>query len=364
MIKMPEIGDPLPWIDLRTSREASMPLNGLAGHSVVLGCAGPEIAVEAIVEALEKASAILAEQDAYWLVVVAAPIDGTPPPALRNPRARIIIDPDGSARGALGFAANNDGMLCVGADSGLRVVAAAHHRGPAALSETEIWLVETLVNGSLGNAGEGAEVDAPVLLIPNVIEAALREKLIAAWGEGGAEATGYLRPNEDGSLTHVVNADRKRRRDHFLADDDPLAGLVHARIRSRVVPWIERATHFRIGFAERYRIACYEAEGAGFFAPHRDFSKASAHRHFAMTIALNDGYQGGALRFPEFGSREYLLRPGQAIVYSGSLLHEVTPMTAGSRFVLINFLTNGEGAKTVADYQRDHGATPEHKTVG
>jgi len=39
-------------------------------------------------------------------------------------------------------------------------------------------------------------------------------------------------------------------------------------------------------------------------------------------------------------------------------------VTIGRRFALVNFLTNGEGARTVADYQRDHGVTPEHKTVG
>lgn len=358
MIKMPEIGDPLPWITVPTTRETRMPLNGIAGHSVILGAAGPDIDPRAVVEALEATSEILAAHDAYWLVVVAAPKDGVQLPSLRNPRARLVPDTDGTVIRALGFPDTHDGMLSLGADAGLRVTATAHHRGQDALRQAEIWLIDALKPEAV------SDIDAPVILIPDVIEASLRDKLMAAWGEQGHEDSGYLRPNQDGSVTHVVNPDRKRRSDHFLDEADPLAALVHARVRDRVAPWIERATHFRIGFAERYRIACYEAKTAGFFSAHRDFSEVSAHRHFAMTIALNDDYQGGALRFPEFGSREYVPRPGQAIVYSGSLLHEVTSMTAGRRFALINFLTNREGAQKVSEYQREHGETPTRKTVG
>jgi hypothetical protein len=358
MIKMPEIGDPLPWITVPTTREERMPLNGLAGHSVIVGCAGPDLDTREIIEALERASAVLGEYDAYWLMIVTT--SAVPPRMLKNPRARLIPDSDGAARRALGFPGDHDGMLSLGVDSGLRVTATAHHRGAAALPEAENWLVRAIAT----DTAVPPDSDAPVLLIPDVIEAELRDRLITAWSDGGHEASGYLRPNQDGGVTHVINPGRKRRSDLFLDDADPLAALVHARIRSRVAPWIERATHFKIGFAERYRIACYEAETAGFFAPHRDFSEASAHRHFAMTIALNDDYQGGALGFPEFGSRQYVPRPGQAIVYSGSLLHEVTPVTAGRRFALINFLTNGEGARKVAAYQREHGQAPERKTVG
>jgi hypothetical protein len=357
MIKMPELGDPLPWISVPTTREALMPLNGLVGDSMILGCAGLDIDPSRIVTALENAADALVAANAYWLMVVPLQDDAAPLPRLNNPRARLIPDADGAVRRALGMPDTPDGMLSVRADTGLRVTANAHHQGPDALTETETWVAGLLKTGSV----VATDIDAPVLLIPDVIEAELRDKLITAWTQGGHEDTGYLRPNQDGGMTHVVNARRKRRSDHFLDEVDALTAQVHARVRARVAPWIERATHFKIGFAERYRIACYEAESAGFFAPHRDFSDATAHRHFAMTIALNDDHRGGALRFPEFGSREYMLRAGQAIVYSGSLLHEVTPMTAGRRFALINFLTNKEGAEKVADYQRVHGESPEKK---
>jgi hypothetical protein len=362
MVDIPEIGDQLPWIMVPTTREPLLPLNGLAGHRVIIGVAGPEIDPASIVTALENATTMLRDRDAYWLVVTGALPDNPTLPSIRNPRGRLLPDPDVTTRRALGVFDVFDGVVSLRANPGLRVAECAHHQGPKALQEAEHWLAQALISPEQPDLG--LEVDAPVLVIPDVIEAPLRDRLIAAWNEDGHEQTGYLRPDGDGSLIHVVNPVRKRRSDHFLDEAGVLTTLVHTRIRHRVAPWVERATHFRIGFAERYRVACYEAETAGFFAPHRDFSDASPHRHFAMTIALNDDFTGGGLRFPEFGSREYVLKPGQAIVYACTLLHEVTPVTIGRRFALVNFLTNGEGARTVADYQRDHGVTPEHKTVG
>jgi predicted 2-oxoglutarate/Fe(II)-dependent dioxygenase YbiX len=360
MTKMPEIGDPLPWVDVPTTREERLPLKGLAGHAVVITSAGYDIAAATLTDALEKASPILGEHSAYWMVIAPTGSADTEYAALANPRARIIIDTDGAARRALGIAEEHDGLVTLATDPSLRVTATAHHQGGEASTELETWLSSRLV----GSGARPVDMDAPVILIPDVIEPELRDALMKAWDGGAHEASGYLRENADGGVTHVINPNRKRRRDLFLEDSDPLAARVHARIRARVAPWIERATHFKIGFAERYRIACYEAETAGFFAPHRDFTESSPHRHFAMTIALNDNYQGGALRFPEFGAREYSLLPGQAIVYAGGLLHEVTPMTQGRRFALINFLTNGEGAKNVAAYQRAHGVAPERATAG
>ncbi|MDA0340236.1 MAG: hypothetical protein O3B74_01400, partial [Proteobacteria bacterium] len=301
MVDMPEIGDPLPWIMVPTTREPLLPLNGLAGHRVIIGVAGPEIDSASIVTALENAATMLGDLDAYWLVVTGALPDNPALPSIRNPRGRLLPDPDGTTRRALGVSEVFDGMVSLRANPGLRVTECAHHQGPKALQQAEHWLAQALTSPEQRHAGP--EVDAPVLMIPDVIEAALRDRLIAAWSEDGHEETGYLRQDGDGSVIHVVNPARKRRSDHFLDEADALTALVHARIRHRVAPWVERATHFRIGFAERYRVACYEAETSGFFAPHRDFSDTSPHRHFAMTIALNDGFAGGGLRFPEFGSR-------------------------------------------------------------
>jgi len=53
---------------------------------------------------------------------------------------------------------------------------------------------------------------------------------------------------------------------------------------------------------------------------------------------LNEGYEGGHLRFAEYAPHLYRPVAGGAIAFSCSLLHEVLPVTRGLRYVLLSFL--------------------------
>ena len=65
-----------------------------------------------------------------------------------------------------------------------------------------------------------------------------------------------------------------------------------------------------------------------------------------ITINLNAGdYDGGDLRFPEYGGRTYRAPTGGAVVFSCSLLHEATPVTRGKRYAFLPFLYNEEAAR-------------------
>ena len=63
-------------------------------------------------------------------------------------------------------------------------------------------------------------------------------------------------------------------------------------------------------------------------------------------------FEGGELRFPEFGRRTYLAAPGDALVFSCSLLHEVTPVTMGRRYCTLPFLYD-EAAQRVREENSD-----------
>ena len=55
------------------------------------------------------------------------------------------------------------------------------------------------------------------------------------------------------------------------------------------------------------------------------------HRRFAVSLNLNTGdYEGGCLRFPEFGPHLYVAPAGGAVVFSCSLLHEEATAVADS----------------------------------
>jgi predicted 2-oxoglutarate/Fe(II)-dependent dioxygenase YbiX len=100
-----------------------------------------------------------------------------------------------------------------------------------------------------------------------------------------------------------------------------------------------RAFHYQPTRIERWMVGCYDSATGGFFRPHRDnTTAATAHRVFACTINLNaEDYEGGDLRFPEYGARSYRAPTGGAVIFSCSLLHEALPVTRGRRYALLPF---------------------------
>jgi predicted 2-oxoglutarate/Fe(II)-dependent dioxygenase YbiX len=174
---------------------------------------------------------------------------------------------------------------------------------------------------------------APVLLLPRVLDATYRERLIRIWEQDGGVDTGVTRAGGE-----VIDASYKRRRDHTVTDPQLLRELSSV-VGRRVLPEVGKAFAFQATRFEGFKIACYDAATGGFFRPHRDnLTPSTRHRVFALTLNLNDGYQGGQLRFPEYSNQLYRPNPGAALIFSCAHLHEVCDVTAGRRFVLLSFL--------------------------
>jgi len=106
---------------------------------------------------------------------------------------------------------------------------------------------------------------------------------------------------------------------------------------------------------ERYLVACYDGDNGGHFNAHRDnTTKGTAHRKFAVTLNLNsEDYEGGELRFPEFGSCTYKPPTGGAVVFSCSLLHEALLVTRGTRYAFLPFLYD-EAAAALRERNNAH----------
>jgi len=190
----------------------------------------------------------------------------------------------------------------------------------------------------------GFEVSAPVLVLPNVFEPVLCRRLVDLYRQHGGEESGFMR-DRNGQTAGVFDPSHKRRQDHVITDTALIAEC-QARVRRRIVPEIRKVHQFHVTRMERYIVAHYAAEDGGHFRPHRDnTTKGTAHRRFAVTINLNDDYDGGDLRFPEYGPRTYRAPVGGAIVFSCSLLHMVTKMTSGERFAFLPFLYDNAAAQ-------------------
>ena len=209
-----------------------------------------------------------------------------------------------------------------------------------------------------GGKAERLESWAPVLEVPRILEPELCRRLIDYYEAGQPEDSGFMR-EVDGRTVSRLDHSFKRRSDVRI-EDETLRNACRARIADRLAPEIERAFQFKVTHIERYIVACYEADGGGYFKPHRDnTTKGTAHRRFAVTINLNaEDYEGGDLRFPEFGYQTYRAPTGGAVVFSCSLLHEATPIVSGRRYCTLPFLYDEAGAKLRRENMQYLGETP------
>jgi predicted 2-oxoglutarate/Fe(II)-dependent dioxygenase YbiX len=158
----------------------------------------------------------------------------------------------------------------------------------------------------------------------------------------------------NGKTVGVIEHSFKRRQD-FEFDRRPelaeLRQVIQQRLLTRLMPAIQRAFQFHVTRMERYIVARYDGASGGYFRAHKDnTTPGTAHRRFACTINLNaEAYEGGDLRFPEFGPRTYRAPTGGAVVFSCSLLHEATPVISGERYAFLPFFYDEAAARQRQD---------------
>ena len=190
----------------------------------------------------------------------------------------------------------------------------------------------------------GIELQAPILFLPRVFEPALCRHLIGLYEAHGGRESGFMR-EVNGRTVGMTDASHKRRKDYDIADRALIEGL-QARFRRRVIPEIAKVHQFHVTRMERYIVACYDAADGGHFAAHRDNTTAgTAHRRFAVSVNLNDDFDGGEVSFPEYGPRSFKAPPGGAVVFSCSLLHRVSKVTRGRRYAFLPFLYDDAAAR-------------------
>jgi predicted 2-oxoglutarate/Fe(II)-dependent dioxygenase YbiX len=265
---------------------------------------------------------------------------------------RWFLDPDGTVSrlyGAIGPGGEEWPMWLL-LDPTLRVI-----------GRVQIGAAQTIFDHMqrLGPPAEhaGAPLHAPVLIAPRIFEPELCERLIALHEADGGRFTGVMR--DAGERTVAVMDELKKRRD-VLVEDEDLQALLRERLQRRLFPLIQRAFSFGVSHIERYVVSCYDAADGAVFHAHRDSTtQGTAHRKFACSINLNAGFEGGDLRFAEYGPRTYRPPPGGAVVFSCALLHEATRVTAGRRYAFLPFFYDEAGAAVLSAYRERVGALPE-----
>lgn len=240
-------------------------------------------------------------------------------------------DSDGRVHDAYGV--EGDASAVVVLDPNVRVVTSApiHDTGSA------VDAVVEAVPAPPADGGIVAPGLAPVLVVPDALAPTFRDELIERWASEGSVETG-VETVVEGERAEATDVRRKRRRDHIVTDPQLLRRLTQ-HVGARVFPELQKAFAFAAGGFEGFKIGCYTAEDRGHFEAHRDnLSAGTAHRRFGLSLNLNDDYTGGELRFPEYGAARYRPAAGEALLFSGSHLHEVLPVEHGQRFVLLSFV--------------------------
>lgn len=242
-----------------------------------------------------------------------------------------------------------------GCAGGSVVLIDPNHRLRKIGSATELDdLIATCNAIATQTAPEPASYQAPVLVMRDVLEPELCKDLLAYWEAGEKKADGVSQ-GDIGS--NIAKANIKKRNDVVLLDED-LFNRVKSRLLTRLMPELLKVFHFKTASMEALRIGCYDSANQGHFGRHRDNRTAfTAHRRFAVSLNLNPiDYEGGQVRFPEYGRAVYAPPPGGAVVFSCSLLHEALPVTKGRRFAMFTFLTDEVGAlaerKMMAERQK------------
>ena len=324
-------GTPAPFFFAGSPANPRFALSSLGGQYIVLAflpAPGPQR--QAALQAVADRRALFADESVLFFGVL--PDAESCAQARNNLPFRWFFDPEGEiARLYEARTPAGDHLpQWVVLDPTLRVIGCAPIDAGA----------EVLNNvAAMGSPGDyaGVPVQAPVLIVPRVLEPGLCRQLIALYQTTGGAASGVMR-QRDGKTVGVLD-DFKRRRDANI-DDPDLRQQLRARLVRRLVPEIKKAFQFTVTRIERYIVACYDASDGGYFRAHRDnTTSATAHRRFAVSINLNaEEFEGGDLRFPEFGRRTYRPPTGGAVVFSCSLLHEATPVTKGTRYATLPFL--------------------------
>tara|TARA_B110000003_G_scaffold118819_1_gene121288 strand:- start:9611 stop:10762 length:1152 start_codon:yes stop_codon:yes gene_type:complete len=186
------------------------------------------------------------------------------------------------------------------------------------------------------------EVHIPYLLIENALDNDLLKKVINFYDQKKIE----------GKLISHQHSTKDRLHVH---PDTELEKELDHKISRSVLPELRKVFYFDAEYRELYKICSYDAETSGRFHPHRDTPAPYQHRKYALSLFLNDDYEGGEFVLPEYGLK---VKPkaNTAFIFPGISTHQVLPVTKGSRMTIISFFVNGSikpQYKMKAHYYKD-----------
>lgn len=173
-------------------------------------------------------------------------------------------------------------------------------------------------------------INIPYLLIENVFSDELLKKVLKYYDDNTHRLTPHYTPSKNRLHVHP---------------DKELEIEIDNKLSRSVFPEIRKIFYFDVHYRESYKICCYNSETGGRFHPHRDTPSPYQHRRYAMSLFLNDDYEGGDFELPEYN---FKIKPKAncALVFPGISSHKVNQVTKGARRVIITFFCSELDGKT------------------
>jgi predicted 2-oxoglutarate/Fe(II)-dependent dioxygenase YbiX len=217
-------------------------------------------------------------------------------------------------------------------DPNQRVAATFDSRALLAASES----IGSVTDGVRSTAGASQVIGtamAPVLVLPRVFEPDFCSQVIRLWQKGDHQDSGVS------SRYGNVGVLELKRTEDYMVVEPMMQKAISDRLAWRIGPELIKVFAFDREFSfDAHVVLSYSAEGKHFFGAHRDNgAPTTADRAFAVSLNLNDDYEGGELVFPEYAGVKVRPPAGAAAVFSCSVLHTALPVTSGRRFVLTTF---------------------------
>ena len=235
------------------------------------------------------------------------------------------------------------GGVALGSGGGLRqrVIVLDPNQRVAATFDTRALLaaaesIGSVADGVRSNAGATQVIGtamAPVLVLPRVFEPDFCSQVIRLWQKGDHHDSGVS------SRYGNVGVLELKRTEDYMVVEPMMQKAISDRLAWRIGPELIKVFAFDREFSfDAHVVLSYSAEGQHFFAAHRDNgAPTTADRAFAVSLNLNDDFEGGELVFPEYAGVRVSPPAGAAAVFSCGLLHKVGPVTRGRRYVLTTF---------------------------
>jgi len=160
-------------------------------------------------------------------------------------------------------------------------------------------------------------------------------KLGKEFGTSDAEVEGG-----DGKL--FVKHEVRRSKNCFLPSNDPKTDFVFRRITDAITKLNDQYFKYDVSKIEVIQFTEYDESYKGFYGKHIDnMYDSTTFRKLSITVQLSDtnDYEGGDLLLHMSDNPNVLKRNiGDLNMFSSFILHEVTPVTKGTRYSLVAWI--------------------------